>query len=273
MADTNLNGGFNSAVVPTGEALDELLRKIKNATVATDVAPGEGGFIPAPPAGSQDGSKVLNSKLEWADADAGSVDAIDISIFSSTSGTITDEQYQTIVDAYNKKSNIVLLNGSLMSAGIGFQNDDYSINVSAMTPMGAGSFYAIIFNISIKPDKTYTSSQNFLPVNTDYFKYLNFVVSAPVTVTTLANIPNKHNVIANVTAATDLSVSPELLEGMDIQVRVNNTSGAVITQTIPTTGAYDCLDGTSVEIPARGFVELNIWKIGGVNVIRIGQKQ
>lgn len=271
MADTNLNGGFNSAVVPTGEALDELLGKIKDATVATDDAPGKGGFMPAPPAGSQDGSKVLNSKLEWDDA--GSVDAIDLSIFSPESGAITDEQYQEVVDAYNKKSNLVLYNGSYLSAGFGYQNDTYSINMSALIPFGAGVFNAIVFNVSIKQDKTYTSSQSLLPINVDYLKYLSFIVGAPQTVTTLANIPNKHNIIANVTAATDLSVSPDLIEGMDIQVRVNNTSGNVITQTIPTTGAYDCLDGTSVEIPAGGFVELNIWKIGGVNVIRIGQKQ
>lgn len=104
--------------------------------------------------------------------------------------------------------------------------------------------------------------------------HAKFLSNTPKTVTTLANLPtDTHNIIANVTAATNLSVASGLTDGRDLQVRVNNTTSSVITQTIPTAGNYDCLDGTSVEIPANGFIELNIWYINSKYVIRIGQKQ
>lgn len=364
MAD-NLNGGYNSSVAQEGQDLDVLLGKIKDATPATADSAGQGGLIPAPPAGSQDGSKVLNSKLEWSDPVSGNqyLDlaslfpeengtlsdenynkiveaynnnvslakmqttyapmsaykndthyylnvlvaqsgddnvyttvftievkisdktyiarfndialkdiALDLSMFSSTSGTLEDAQYQYIVDAYNNRYCLALHQGGYCPITIIENSGSYTINMVTMLPM-SGHYGVVQMYVEVNSDKSYTKKESNLIVKVDYFNYLDFAIAEPNVVTTLANIPNKHNVIANVTAATDLSVSSDLKEGWDIQVRVNNTTASAITQTIPTTGSYDCLDGTSVEIPANGFIELNIWKINGINVIRVGQKQ
>lgn len=364
MAD-NLNGGYNSSVAQEGQDLDVLLGKIKDATPATAESAGQGGLIPAPPAGSQDGSKVLNSKLEWSDpvsgnqyldlaslfpAESGTLSdenynkvveaynnnvflaqmqtmyapmstyksneyyslnalfvqssgddvyttvftvdvkisdktyisnyntislkdiALDLSMFSLASGTLDNTQYQHIVDAYNNGNCLAFYQGGYCPITIIENSGSYTINMVFMFPMSGYYGVAQMF-VEVNSDKSYTKKESNLVVKVDYFNYLDFAIAEPDVVTTLANIPNKHNVIANVTAATDLSVSSDLKEGWDIQVRVNNTTASAITQTIPTTGSYDCLDGTSVEIPANGFIELNIWKINGINVIRVGQKQ
>lgn len=363
MAD-NLNGGYNSSVAQEGQDLDVLLGKIKDATPATAESAGQGGLIPAPPAGSQDGSKVLNSKLEWSDPVSGNqyldlaslfpeesgtlsdenynkvveaynnnvslakmqttyvpmsaykndeyysltalvaqssgdnvytavftVDvkisdktyitgsnaialkdiALDLSMFSLASGTLDNTQYQYIVDAYNNRYCLALYQGGYCPITIIENSGLYMINMATMLPM-SGYYGVVQFYVEVNSNKSYTKKESDLVVKLDYFNYLDFTIAEPTIVTTLANIPNKHNVIAYVTAATDLSVSSDLKEGWDIQVRVNNTTASAITQTIPTIGSYDCLDGTSVEIPANGFIELNIWKIDGINVIRVGQK-
>lgn len=273
MAEVNTNGGYKSGVVQTGEALDALLGKIKDATVATASAPGTGGMIPAPPAGSQDGSKVLKSNLAWGDQEGGT-DPLDMSIFSSSSGTLTQEQYDLIQNAFNKNVNIGKMSDIvLLPIMIMLSSGSYNIYYSYATWSGNFDANFAISTISVKSDKTYDSISYSIALPQATSEYIEFMAHDPVVVTTLANLPhNSHNIIANVSAATNLSVSG-LTDGRDLQIRVNNTTSSVITQTIPTTGDYDCLDGTSVEIPANGFVELNIWRINSKYVIRVGQKQ
>lgn len=273
MAEVNTNGGYKSGVVQTGEALDALLGKIKDATAATEDAAGTGGMIPAPPAGSQDGSKVLKSNLTWGDQEGG-VEPLDLGMFGSNTGTLTQAQYDSIQNAFDKNVNIGKMSGvALIPIMIMSSGGTYNIYYSYASWSGDFDANFAISTISVKSDKTYDSISYSAGLPQATYEYIGFITHEPVVVTTLANLPHdSHNIIANVSAATNLSVS-SLTEGRDLQIRVNNTTSSVITQTIPTTGNYDCLDGTSVEIPANGFIELNIWKINSKYVIRIGQKQ
>lgn len=91
------------------------------------------------------------------------------------------------------------------------------------------------------------------------------------TVSTLAGLPgDSHSIIANVSAATNFSMTAPVA-GREVMVRVNNTSSSAITQALPTTGVYQSMAGSSVSIPANGFIELSIWSIGGMLVIRVGE--
>lgn len=62
---SNVYGGYNSTVAATGEELDGILAKVKLAVPATSSDPGEEGLVPAPPAGSEGGNKVLASNMTW----------------------------------------------------------------------------------------------------------------------------------------------------------------------------------------------------------------
>lgn len=261
----------------TGASVEEILAKVVDAQPATASAAGKGGLIPAPPAGSQDGSKVLKSNLTWGDQEGG-VEPLDLGMFGSNTGTLTQAQYDSIQNAFDKNVNIGKMSSTILipitiMASHGAYDGEYDIYYSYSTWGDNFDASFAISTISVNSDKTYDAIAYSIGLPQVTFEYIGFIAHDPVVVTTLANLPyNSHNIIANVSAATNLSVSA-LPEGRDLQIRVNNTTSSVITQTIPTTGNYDCLDGTSVEIPANGFIELNIWKINSKYVIRIGQKQ
>lgn len=61
MAEVGYNSKFE------GQEVDSRLEKVVQAAPGTDSESGKGGLIPAPPAGSQDGSKTLLSDMTWGD--------------------------------------------------------------------------------------------------------------------------------------------------------------------------------------------------------------
>ena len=83
------------------------------------------------------------------------------------------------------------------------------------------------------------------------------------TVTTLAALPiTKRLVTATVTAATTMSINAGMAIGEEIHVVVYNNSASAITQTLPSSGSYVSLSGTSITIPSYGYVEINVVRIG-----------
>lgn len=257
----------------TGASIEEILAKVIDAQPATESAAGKGGLIPAPPVGSQDGNKVLKSNLTWGEA-GGVPEALDLSMFDAESGTLTQEQFDSIQNAFDKKIHICTIGDIVIPIVIISSDGYFFISGFFATIYSDASALIAIYLFRINSDKTYTkaTSEYLLPDET--VSHVRFMTDEPTVVNTLVNIPSyTHSVIANVSAATDLSVMSSLKPGHDLQIRVNNTTSSVITQPIPTTGQYECLDGTSVEIPANGFIELNIWHIDGKYVIRVGQKQ
>lgn len=61
MAEIGHNSKFE------GQEVDSRLENVVQAAPGTSSESGKGGFIPAPPAGSQDGSKTLLSDMTWGD--------------------------------------------------------------------------------------------------------------------------------------------------------------------------------------------------------------
>lgn len=77
------------------------------------------------------------------------------------------------------------------------------------------------------------------------------------TVTTLASLPiTKSTVIANLSAATSISVASGMNVGESITVICNPT--ASFTQPIPTTGSYKSMDGSSLSVTSGKQFEINI---------------
>lgn len=80
------------------------------------------------------------------------------------------------------------------------------------------------------------------------------------TVTTLANLPiTKRSIVATVTAATSLSLASNLELGQELYIRIYNNSSSAITQPIPNSGNFVSMNGTSVSIPSKSFIEMSIW--------------
>lgn len=80
------------------------------------------------------------------------------------------------------------------------------------------------------------------------------------TVTTLANLPiTKRSIVATVTAATSLSLASNLEVGQELYIRIYNNSSSAITQPIPNRENFVSMNGTSVSIPSKSFIEMSIW--------------
>ena len=78
------------------------------------------------------------------------------------------------------------------------------------------------------------------------------------TVSTLTNLPvTKSTVIANLSAATSISVASGMNVGESITVICNPT--ASFTQPIPTTGSYKSMDGSSLSVTSGKQFEINIY--------------
>ena len=82
---------------------------------------------------------------------------------------------------------------------------------------------------------------------------------------------SKRLIYATVTAATSISLSSAMEVGSELHIVVYNSSAAAVTQVLPNTGAFVSMSGSSISIPATGYVEINILcHATGSYIIRAG---
>lgn len=334
--------GYNSKF--EGQEVDSRLENVVQAAPGTSSESGKGGLIPAPPAGSQDGSKTLLSDMTWGDhitkqyvdnavsaagwkkqivtvlpnvdeaadnvmylvkddlasTETGNVyneyilvtdpegvkslesigmvstgvemTFLDLDQFGSSSGTVSDDVYNSVVSAYENKIVVGVIDGEVAPMVISKDQNTYNIELISCFNDGSGLSFFNVF-IVLNEDKSFTYSGINVITSKASISFLDFMAGTPSVVTTLKNLPKgSHNIIANVSAATSLSMSVSSSDvGREWQVRVNNTTGSDITQPLPTTGQFQSMSGDSVTIPANSFIELSIWYINNKLVIRVGE--
>lgn len=356
MAEVGYNSKFE------GQEVDSRLENVVQAAPGTGSESGKGGLIPAPPAGSQDGSKTLLSDMTWGDHvtkqyiddavsaagwkkqivsklptveeakdnvmylvkdDVASTETknvyneyilvteegggkvleslgmvstgvdstyLDLSIFPSISGTLDEDSYAKVIDAYRRGITLGKISFYYYSLDYFLDNDNSELNIIAVSFNNTNSkedvsgsyiygvsgsyIYIEVVTYVVAQDKTYRAIANTATLSNDMLSYLRFMTKTPNVVTTLASLPtDAHNIIANVASATNLYmlVSSEYA-GREWQVRVNNTTGTDITQPLPTVGSFQSMSGDSVIVPKNSFIELSIWYINDKLVIRVGEQ-
>lgn len=116
----------------------------------------------------------------------------------------------------------------------------------------------------------YISGGPIIRNGVEYGKTFNTGIN---TVTTLASLPiTKRSIVATITAATSLSLDSDLELGQELYIRIYNNSSSAITQPIPNSGNFVSMNGTSVSIPSKSFIEMSIWCYeSGKYSIRIGE--
>lgn len=340
--------GYNSKF--EGQEVDSRLENVVQAAPGTSSESGKGGLIPAPPAGSQDGSKTLLSDMTWGDhitkqyvdnavsaagwkkqivtvlpnvdeaadnvmylvkddlasTETGNVyneyilvtdpegvkslesigmvstgvemTFLDLDQFSGSSGTVSDDVYNSVVSAYENKIILGVIDGSITPIMIyktTIQSSViYNISLNNISNSSRRDVLELANRfIILNEDKSFTVDDFNYDIYGYYIDFLKFMTMDPSVVTTLENLPKgRHNIIANVSAATSLSMSVSSLDvGREWQVRVNNTTSSDITQPLPITGQFQSMSGDSVTIPANSFIELSIWYINDKLVIRVGE--
>lgn len=222
-------------------------------------------------------------------------------LFPSESGTLSDENYQKIVDAVNKGITTARIEtdpDGFSPITISNSTETYSIITNILTvDSGDHSIGLTVTTVIInKSNKTYTSvsNQQSLQNTGSGTKYLsdNGQYRTPPTatsttagymstedkkrvddivnfgtgsnaVTTLANIPtNKRLVKATLSSASNLSIN-ESARALNVgeEIYLDCNPTASFTQPIPTTGSFRSMSGSSITTTSGVPFEMSILKI------------
>jgi len=129
-----------------------------------------------------------------------------------------------------------------------------------LTLLTAKTFNASSIN-SLSVETSVPTAGQFLTVNSSAtgLEWINSRDKGVNTVTTLTSLPiTKRLITATITAATTISLLSDLSIGDELHIIVYNSTASAITQTLPNTGNYISLSGTSISIPATSRIEINI---------------
>lgn len=255
----------------------------------------------------KDGKTYGRNNGAWSEIVASNQYLDVATLFPEENGTLSDENYQKVVDAVNKGITTARIETDPDGFGpitINNSTEIYGIttNSLAIGPNDRSILLTIITVIINKSDKTYTSvsNQQSLQNTGSGTKYLsdNGQYRTPSTatsttagymsaedkkkvddivnfgtgsnaVTTLANIPtNKRLVKATLSSASNLSIN-ESARALNVgeEIYLDCNPTASFTQPIPTTGSFRLMSGSSITTTSGVPFEMSILKIATSGVM------
>lgn len=255
----------------------------------------------------KDGKTYGRNNGAWSEIVASNQYLDVATLFPEENGTLSDENYQKVVDAVNKGITTARIETDPDGFGpitINNSTEIYGIttNILAVDPSDRSIWLTIIAIIINKSDKTYTlvsnrqslqntgSGTKYLSDNGEYLtppiatlttagymstedkKRVDDIVNFGTgsnTVTTLANIPtNKRLVKATLSSASNLSIN-ESARALNVgeEIYLDCNPTASFTQPIPTTGSFRSMSGSSITTTSGVPFEMSILKIATSGVM------
>lgn len=248
-----------------------------------------------------DGKTYGRKNKQWSEIIASNQYLDLTTLFPSESGTLSDENYQKIVDAVNKGITTARIEtdpDGFSPITISNSTETYSIITNILTvDSGDHSIGLMVTTVIInKSNKTYTSVSNRQSLQntgsgtkylSDNGEYRTPPIATPTTagymsaedkkkvddivnfgtgsnaVTTLVNIPtNKRLVKATLSSASNLSIN-ESARALNVgeEIYLDCNPTASFTQPIPTTGSFRSMSGSSITTTSGVSFEMSILKI------------
>lgn len=248
-----------------------------------------------------DGKTYGRKNKQWSEIIASNQYLDLTTLFPSESGTLSDENYQKIVDAVNKGITTARIEtdpDGFSPITISNSAETYSIITNFLTvDSGDHSIGLMVTTVIInKSNKTYTSVSNRQSLQntgsgtkylSDNGEYRTPPIATPTTagymsaedkkkvddivnfgtgsnaVTTLVNIPtNKRLVKATLSSASNLSIN-ESARALNVgeEIYLDCNPTASFTQPIPTTGSFRSMSGSSITTTSGVSFEMSILKI------------
>lgn len=248
-----------------------------------------------------DGKTYGRKNKQWSEIIASNQYLDLTTLFPSESGTLSDENYQKIVDAVNKGITTARIEtdpDGFSPITISNSTETYSIITNFLTvDSGDHSIGLMVTTVIInKSNKTYTSVSNRQSLQntgsgtkylSDNGQYRTPPTATPTTagymsaedkkkvddivnfgtgsnaVTTLANIPtNKRLVKATLSSASNLSIN-ESARALNVgeEIYLDCNPTDSFTQPIPTTGSFRSMSGSSITTTSGVPFEMSILKI------------
>lgn len=225
-----------------------------------------------------------------------------MTLFPNESGTLSDENYQKVVDAWENRVSLANVGGMHTPMTIIKDETTYMLAISnSGVDMETGkelNINAMVFNIN-KNDKTYNTASAFVSFtkNGSGTKYLsdngeyltpptatpttagymsaedkkridNAVVFKDVTVaTTLTGLSiANYSIKVTLSAASALSFASTPYEGWECMIDIKNPGSSDITQALPNTTGWQC-DETSITIAAGKIASISVRYVHGTYVV------
>lgn len=249
----------------------------------------------------KDGKTYGRNNGAWSEIVASNQYLDVATLFPEENGTLSDENYQKVVDAVNKGITTARIETDPDGFGpitINNSTEIYGIttNILAVDPSDRSIWLTIIAIIINKSDKTYTlvsnrqslqntgSGTKYLSDNGEYLTpptatsatagymsaedkkrvddIVNFGTGSNA-VTTLVNIPtSKRLVKATLSSASNLSIN-ESARALNVgeEIYLDCNPTASFTQPIPTTGSFRSMSGSSITTTSGVPFEMSILKI------------
>lgn len=114
-------------------------------------------FVSEAPA---DGKTYGRNNKQWVETSGGGTQYLDLSMFSAESGTLSEEDYQKVVKAYENKVNVGLNGSVLCRIIIDLFGNFYNIVIDRIDNKGGIYFTISSYSISINTNKTYEKNSN-----------------------------------------------------------------------------------------------------------------
>lgn len=227
-------------------------------------------------------------------------------LFPNESGTLSDEDYQKIVDAWENRVSLARVGDVYFSVNITKNEDSYglSINMSGLNSfeLKANLVVSVMMVSVYMNDKKYVIAMNYINLvnngtGTKYLsdngQYLTPPTATSATagymstedknrvddivdfgtgsnaVTTLVNIPtSKRLVKATLSSASNLSIN-ESARALNVgeEIYLDCNPTASFTQPIPTTGSFRSMSGSSITTTSGVPFEMSILKIATSGVM------
>lgn len=253
-----------------------------------------------------DGKTYGRKDKQWSEIIASNQYLDLTTLFPSESGTLSDENYQKIVDAYENRVSLARVNTVYFPLSITKDEGSYglTINKSRLNnfELNANLVVSGMIISVYTDDKTYVCAWNSMNlvnngVGTKYLsdngEYRTPPIATPTTagymsaedkkrvddivnfgtgsnsVTTLVNIPtSKRLVKATLSSASNLSIN-ESARALNVgeEIYLDCNPTASFTQPIPTTGSFRSMSGSSITTTSGVPFEMSILKIATSGVM------
>lgn len=249
-----------------------------------------------------DGKTYGRKNKQWSEIIASNQYLNLTTLFSNESGTLSDENYQKVVDAWENSISLVRLGDMYGPMFIEKGQNNYILRINVLMQVATGVSMSSMYVEIDTTDKTYvTNLKHINYTNTgsgtkylsDNGEYLTPPTATPTTarymsaedkkrvddivnfgtgsnaVTTLVNIPtSKRLVKATLSSASNLSINESaraLNVGEEIYLDCNPTASFV--QPIPATGSFRSMSGSSITTTSGVPFEVSILKIATSGVM------
>lgn len=246
----------------------------------------------------KDGKTYGRNNGAWSEIVASNQYLDVVTLFPEENGTLSDEDYQKIVDAWENKFFLAQADGLYIPMVIGKGEDYYSIFASIPIANDAGTIISGM-SIVIYTNKTYTaygseinlitsgSGTKYLSDNGQYLTpptatsatagYMSAedknrvddaIVPTSITkVSSLVSLPvGNYNILATMSSATAISFASTPKEGAEFMINVYNSGSSDFTINFPGTSTWKSNEA-SVTCKAGNFTPISVQYLNGYYVV------